>query len=236
MPPNTSQPRVPELVIKRSGFGLRALGLVSPGVRKITAQIKPYTRWWSDQNQVAAEAQGPLWVVVGDSTSIGIGASAPDRGYVGLVLQSLRSIDPSWRVINLAMSGARVDDGLERQIPILAGLPNPDLVSMNLGSNDVFWERSADLRQRLQSLVEQLPTGSYVSAVAGSSERAKLANRTLRSAALAGGHTSIQPWREDGPGERLAQDRFHPNDLGYAYISQAFARSFGVPGPDITHH
>lgn len=213
---------------------------MAPGVRRITKQIAPYTQWWSAQNQQALAAEGPLWIVLGDSTSIGIGASGPDRGYVGRVRSALRATDPDWRVINLAMSGARVDDGLERQLPLLVDLvgqaTEPPLVSMCLGSNDVFWERSGDLRERLKRLVGLLPPGSHVASVAGTSDRAKLANRALRGAARDLDLPTLNPWNEPGPGERLAEDRFHPNDLGYHYLSQAFARSFGVPGPPADQH
>ncbi|MFT7601740.1 MAG: lysophospholipase L1-like esterase [Acidimicrobiales bacterium] len=223
---------VPSLVTKKPALGLRALGLVSPGVRRVSAQIEPYTAWWDEQNQRAAKKDGPLWVVIGDSTSIGIGASAPDLGYVGRLLAGLQTQDPVWRVINLAMSGARVADGLDRQLPILASLPTPDLVTMCLGSNDVFWERSLDLRDRLRSMVAQLPSGSFVASAAGVSERARLTNRTLRSAAAQHSHHSVNPWNEPGSGTRLAADRFHPSDLGYAYMARPFARAIGVPLPE----
>ncbi len=224
---------VPSLVVNKPGLGVRALGLVSPGVRRVSAQIRPYTEWWNEQNHDAAGGDGPLWVVVGDSTAIGIGASAPDLGYVGLILAALRSRDPGWRVVNLAMSGARVADGLTRQLPILTGLPDPDLVTMCLGSNDVFWERSTSLRDDLQQMVSRLPEHAIVANVAGVSERARLANRALRSATAEHGLRSINPWNEPGIDRalRLAEDRFHPNDLGYAYMSQAFARTLDVPGP-----
>lgn len=231
---------VPPLIVNKPGLGVRALGLISPGVRRISAQIKPFTRFWDEQNQRAIESQGPLWVVVGDSTSIGIGASAPDLGYVGRVLDSLRTVDPTWRVINLAMSGARTDDGLNRQLPILKQLGGreagtPDVVTMCLGSNDVFWERSPDLRDQLRELVAGLPTGSYVASAAGVSDRARLANRALRAAAEEFGHTSVNPWNRPGADRaiRLAPDRFHPNDLGYAYMAQAFAEALGVPEPPL---
>lgn len=237
-PPDATEPdgRVPTLVVKKPGIGVRALGLVSPGVRRVSAQIEPYTAWWDRQNQQAVEATGPLWVVIGDSTSIGIGASAAHRGYVGLIADQLRLHDPSWRVINLAMSGARIADGLERQLPILADLPRPTVVSVCLGSNDVFWERSDDLDEQLRALVAGVPSGTRVAAVAGMSERARRANRVLRRAALDRGHEPLNPWNESGPGHRLADDRFHPNDLGYRYMAQAFARSLGVDGPATSEH
>jgi lysophospholipase L1-like esterase len=226
---------VPSLIVNNPGFGVRALGLVSPGIRRVSAQIRPYTEWWDTQNQAAAIADGPLWVVLGDSTAIGIGASAPDLGYVGQILSSLRTQDPAWRVINLAMSGARVEDGVTRQLPALATWPSAEAVTMCLGSNDVFWERTTTLRGELQQMVAGLPPGSFVATVAGISERAKLANRALRSAASTNRIGSIDPWNEPGADRslRLAPDRFHPNDLGYAHMAQAFARALGVPGPPL---
>ncbi len=226
---------MPPLHPKPPGLALRSLGLVIPGIRQVSAQIGPYTRWWSEQNQVAVRSDGPLLAVIGDSTAIGIGASAPDRGYVGLLRDSLDRRDRRrWRVVNLAQSGARVTDGLERQLPILAELAPPSLTICCIGTNDVVW--SADttaLRDRLRSLVAALPPGSVVGLVAGGSPRASVANRAVEDAASEGGHTVVDPWREPGPppGERLAEDRFHPSDLGYALMARPFARHLDAPEP-----
>lgn len=232
---------MPALTPKPPGLGLRSLGLIMPGVREITAQIPPYTRWWSDQNQTALRSDGPLLVVIGDSTAIGIGASAPDRSYVGLVRDGLDRRDghdtaDGWRVINLAQSGARVVDALDRQQPILANLAadpatSPDLVICTIGTNDVVW--SADttgLRSRLRTLVERLPAGTLIGRVAGASPRAHLANRALTEAASNGGHQLIDPWQEPGPParQRLAPDRFHPNDLGYRLMAIPYLRALGA--------
>lgn len=223
------------------------------GVRAVSAQIPPYTRWWSDQNQTALHGPGPLLVVIGDSTAVGIGASAPDRGYVGQLRDALNARDGfgtaaagprpdgSWRVINLAQSGARVADGLERQLPILQQLiesrnRTPTLVISLLGSNDVFWSRETTvLRGRLRELIQQLPTESLVGLVAGGSPRAMLANRAIRSTAGQHGHRIINPWNEPGPPPqaRLSYDRFHPNDIGYTMMSRPFARALGAPEPGL---
>ena len=139
---------VPTLEPKLPGVGLRSLGVVLPGIRSTTSQIKPFTKWWSDQNQTALAASGPLLVVIGDSTAIGIGASAPDRGYVGLLRDALSERDGlPWRVVNLAQSGAKTTDGLERQLPpghILTLEPG-ESITLNPGDWHAFWGQGGDV-------------------------------------------------------------------------------------------
>ncbi len=232
---------VPPLPVNPAGRGIRLLGRFARGVRSVSAQIEPYTNWWSEQNQTVLTEDGPLWVVIGDSTALGIGASEPGRGYVGVVAE-----ERGYGVINLAMSGARVRDGLERQLPILDELLStgvePSLVTMCLGSNDVFWRsgRQADgaLRAELAELIEGLPASQgtpnsacrvAVTTVAGVSDRAKLANRAIRRTAGEVGVPVIDLWDEgdEPPSERIAADRFHPNDLGYRRMADAVIATLG---------
>ncbi len=217
---------VPELVANPPGRGIRFAGRFVSGVRSVSNQIEPYTSWWNEQNQIAVRSDGPLWVAIGDSTALGIGASEPANSYVGIAAAEL-----GLRVVNLAMSGARVRDGLDRQLPILDDLMDKGIevacVTMCLGSNDVFWRSSSktdtDLRADLTEAIDRLPAGSAVTPAAGASERAKLANRAIRSAAARRGFPVMEVWGrgDEPPSERLASDRFHPNDLGYARMAEA---------------
>ena len=73
----------------------------------------------------------PLWVVLGDSTAQGVGASSPLNGYVGQVMSALaaKSSRP-WRVLNLSRSGAQTWQVIDQQLPVLEELGlTPDLVS-----------------------------------------------------------------------------------------------------------
>ena len=217
------------------------------GVATVADQVDPYTRWWNDRNQAALAEDGPLLVVVGDSTALGIGASHPANGYVGrlaaaLDAETVRVAGTPWRVINLAQSGAKLDDGLSRQVPIAGQVPTPDLLLCCLGTNDLVWGIDTNgLRAKARRLVEGVvavgaPVDRTVAcAVAGGSARARLVNRTIRSAAADGGVVAANPWNEPGPGptERLASDRFHPNDLGYGLMAKALGRPLGVEAGDI---
>ncbi len=232
---------MPPLHPKPPGLALRTVGRFVPGIRRISSQIKPYTEWWSEQNQSALHDDGPMLAVIGDSTAIGIGASSPGNGYIGRLRTALELRDGQrWQVVNVAQSGARVADGLERQLPIVEQLhrrDRPPAVTLSvIGTNDVVW--SADttvLRERLRELIAGLPEGAVVGLVAGASPRARVANRAVRNAAAEHGLTVIDPWREPGPPPqaRLASDRFHPNDIGHALMARPFARYLGAPEPPV---
>ena len=223
---------VPKLVPLPVGWTIRMLGSMLPGVRAALRQIDPYTAWWNKQNQNAVAMTGPLLAVVGDSTAIGIGASAPHRGFVGQVRDRLHEHHQgSWRVINLALSGARIQDALDRQLPVVEHL-RPDLVICCIGTNDVVWDRETTaLPSKLHQLAAGLPVGSYLSTLSGTSKRAQLANSAILSAADDHKLVVVNPWDEPGPPpkQRLAGDRFHPNDIGYELMGRAFARHLGLP-------
>ncbi len=240
---------LPPLSAKPPGLLLRVAGSLLDGVAAVTDQVEPYTRWWNDRNQAALTESGPLAVIIGDSTALGIGASHPANGYVGRLIAALdrettapdMTVTEPWRVINLAQSGAKLDDGLNRQLPIASTVPTPDLVVTCLGTNDLVWGLDTNgLRGKARSLVEgAIGLGAPVDrtvacSVAGGSGRARLVNRTIRSAAADHGVPAANPWNEPGPGAaaRLASDRFHPNDVGYALMGRALGRVFGVDAGD----
>jgi lysophospholipase L1-like esterase len=68
----------------------RLMRTLRPGVAATLGLGSEFRRYWEESNERARQADGPLWVAVGDSTAQGIGASAPDRGYVGQLLVRLQ--------------------------------------------------------------------------------------------------------------------------------------------------
>ena len=101
--------------------GERFLGGLLPGATARRLQTRAFADEWAASNIDARHATGPLWVVLGDSASQGIGATTRDAGYVGVVHEVLRRRD-AWRVVNLSRAGAGVADVLARQLPDLAEL------------------------------------------------------------------------------------------------------------------
>ncbi len=225
---NQSYPLQP-LPQGKPGFLITALSVVSSGVRTVTNQIEPYTTWWDAQNRENYLTDGPLLVIIGDSSALSIGASTPSKGYVPHVQSFLtkRNSQP-WRVVNLAKSGAKLDDALDRQLDELAKLHDVSLVICCVGSNDIFWSLSTvSLQRKIKELVNKLPEESLVGALAGGSPRAKASNVVLRKAAEQRGLPFVKPWNRPGPSgtARLAADKFHPNDIGYKLMAEAFTEA-----------
>lgn len=203
---------------------LRYTGLVLPGVRQVLGQVEPYARAWERGNADALGAQGPLWVALGDSMTQGIGASAHDRGWVGQLAGDL----PGHRVINLSFNGARVADVLERQLPAMRALSArlgvvPDLVTVMIGSNDLFSRRWRPLLlESTGPMLARLPRGTVVANQPGGRSTAAEFNRLVDRAVDRQGlvladfrDPRMRSWRG-----KVAADHFHPNDAGYAGMAQ----------------
>lgn len=217
---------------RRPGFGLRALGRVLPGVRAVQAHAEPWADAWHASNRVALETPGRRWVVLGDSMSQGVGASSWDAGWVNQLGAEVARVGHPLVVVNLSATGARTADVVEQQLPVLRSLPpargtdDPDLVTVLVGSNDLFAGRAARraLPDAFGSLVDALPRGAVVATLPQPRAAARAANRHVRRAADAGA-LELVDMRTDGPSTwsgRLASDFFHPNDAGYAEIARAF--------------
>jgi lysophospholipase L1-like esterase len=156
----------------------------------------------------------------------GLGASEPQLGWVGQLTHRLPSpVD----VVNLSQSGARVEDVSAQQLPAWQALPAApagEILTVLIGSNDAISPRHRNLLpEAFAELLKVLPVGAIVSTLPSPSRQAAQVNALLHTAAAAGririvtaGGLEPGAWRG-----RLAADRFHPNDAGYAMIADVFA-------------
>lgn len=202
---------------------VRVGGVFLPGIRRVWSNVDPYADAWHAHNLavLAAGGTGRRWVVLGDSMSVGIGASAHDRGWVGQLARRL----PPLVVVNLAATGARTADVVEQQLPAYdsIGRRDDDLVTVMVGSNDLFGGRAARARLGADyaALVDAVPAGTVVMTLPQPTGVASVANRHVEAAA-ATGRIRMLDLRLVGPTSwrgRLAADRFHPNDAGYEAIA-----------------
>jgi lysophospholipase L1-like esterase len=194
-----------------------------------------YRRYWEESNDGARHANGPLWVAVGDSTAQGLGASAPDRGYVGQLLARLREEQQRpWRVVNLSVTGARVADVALEQVPCIDDAGDPELVTCAVGANDVIRFGYRRVAEGYRVLIRTLPKGAVIATVPQGllPRRTHQLNEIIRADAPAAGLRIADAWAHTGPPwqGKYAADGFHPNDLGYADWCAAFADTIGLDG------
>lgn len=205
------------------------------GVAFVDVQARTYADYWTRQNETALLGDGPLWVVLGDSTAQGLGATSPLHGYVGQVANVLteRAGRP-WRILNLSRAGAQAAHVLNDQLPLLENLGiDPDLVTCGIGSNDILGTVPKKVHSNLTQLIRRLPSRSIVMdlllpdrfwAIGGlCSPYVAGINRTIHATAAERGLPIAElsrhvrpPWRG-----KLAPDLFHPNNLGYQQLTNA---------------
>jgi lysophospholipase L1-like esterase len=201
--------------------------------------------------QFGESGENLVYVVLGDSTAAGIGGNY-DRG---IAVTTARELARRYRVTmtNLSVSGAQLRDVRQKQLATAESL-RPDVVLLSAGANDVthltpIGSMRRDLREivrRLQAVnpdVRIVLTGSpdmgapprIPRLLRGlASHRTKLANRMFERE-VAEQHLTFAPIaRITGPLFRadpslFADDRFHPNDRGYATwfpaLNQALAEA-----------
>ena len=220
-----------------------ALSRAVPGIARVQRQIPRYARDWRDANLAALSRRGPRWIVLGDSMSLGVGASRFDAGWVNQLRDRLAADGTYYEVVNLSASGARVSDILVQQLPAWRALPartdddpRPDLVTVLVGSNDLFRK---SYRERLPGdfgeLLTRLPRGAVVASMPQPRAAALAVNQRIAEAQRSGavmvvelGGGGPRSWKG-----RLADDHFHPNDLGYAGIAGGFYDAIvGAPETD----
>lgn len=212
---------------RRPGSFLRVAGRVLPGIRRVQEQAAPYARAWHESNNQAVAGSGRLWVALGDSMTLGMGADAYDQGWVGQLAQRMRDAGDPVRVLNLAASGARVCDVLDQQLPALDTLGvQPDLVTVLIGSNDLLGRRHRPaLPDRFSRLLDRLPERSIVGNLPNPTRTVAELNAILGSRVAVGrlalaDMRHITSWRG-----KLATDYFHPNNSGHAMIADQFEQA-----------
>lgn len=209
---------------------LALLGVWGVRLWQLRQQVDRYRDYWSVPR---GEPGGILYVALGDSVAQGIGASEPERGYVGLLAERLRiATGRPVQIVNLSRTGAHVRDVVEDQIPRLAGM-SPDVVTVGVGANDIRDYDEARFRADIDALVAGVPPNTvvgdvpwfmhggtgrksgeaadYVAQVAGARE---LPVARLHRAMVGGGWTSMLT--------DFAADWFHPRDRGHRVWADAF--------------
>jgi acyl-CoA thioesterase-1 len=201
-----------------------------PGIARVQAQVQPFAAAWRVANDAARQAEGPLWVALGDSMSQGIGAADISGGWVGQLHARLTGHGLRLRLVNLSVTGARIGDVASQQLPQIPALGAPPaLITVLAGANDMFpISRRPPAVAQFTALLSALPAGQIVVATLPRRNGASRAINALIDREAASGQIQIAEMRgmtvRSLIGTRAA-DHFHPNERGYAGIATAFDRA-----------
>lgn len=214
------------------GLGLLLLLLIVVevvGLLRMKASVKTYANYWNQRSKQSGEL---TYVALGDSAAQSIGASKPQEGYVGLLADRLQAATgKKVRVINLSVTGARIRDVTTRQLPQLAQY-QPDIVTIEVGANDVVDFNEAAFRQDFAGLVKALPAHTYVADMPYFGGRLYTRERFARTASgiVANNlkNTDLRPVALHRVTEERksifnnSYDLFHPSDRSYKNWADAF--------------
>ena len=176
------------------------------------------------------------YLALGDSYTIGTGASDPSRAWPSIIAKRLGA-----ELTNPAVNGYTTLDLIRDELPYLDRF-RPDIVSVLIGVNDLVQGRPIDeYRRSLATIYEavkgrpvvavSIPTWSYVPAAAdfGGKEQVdtltRVFNEVAREEATQRGFTwvDIEAASTSGVGSVgwIADDDLHPGDAQYAAWADA---------------
>ncbi|HEX7175640.1 MAG TPA: SGNH/GDSL hydrolase family protein [Pyrinomonadaceae bacterium] len=180
-----------------------------------------------------------VYVALGDSTGVGVGARN-GGGYVARLFERLERARPGSRLVNLCVSGATTADVLRAQVGRVRQ-ERPTLVTLGIGINDLtrmvapeqfarnFEEIVTRLREATPAplVVANIPDISLAPVVpvflrAAASQRIQTFNASLAAVARAHGLRLLDAYafsHELIPThpEFFSPDGFHPSEEGYEF-------------------
>jgi lysophospholipase L1-like esterase len=196
---------------------------------ELYTQLARYQKYWNSSNLKSIHENDFVYVAFGDSAAQGIGASTPLKGYVGLIAQDLqRDRKQEVRIINLSKSGGKVADVLNEQLPLYKklGLKNRQLITIEIGANDIISFDSKKFEKEMDELMSKLPKKTIISDIpsfaggrhAKYEPRVIEANEIIHRLASKHGFSPAELYKRVKSNHNLrtfAADIFHPSDYGY---------------------
>jgi acyl-CoA thioesterase-1 len=200
----------------------------------LATSVSRYANFWSEKAKESGEI---TYLALGDSAAQGIGASSPMKGYVGLIAKEIeKQSGKSVRVVNLSKTGATLKDYLEEQA-LLVKEYKADLVTIEIGANDVKNFDRTKFREDFKKVLETLPDGSFVanmplfnsrpSSTPKAKEASKIIEEELRNYPKLNFVDLQTVTQQNQSIFGFAPDLFHPNNLSYKNWSNAFMVKIG---------
>jgi acyl-CoA thioesterase-1 len=198
-------------------------------IMKLYHNIGSYAHYWQSRSTENGEF---VYVALGDSAAQGLGASAPEKGYVGLLADRIQqTTGKTVRVVNLSVSGAKIQDVIQKQLPELQKY-KPDLLTVEIGANDVNSSYDkAQFQKDYDELASKLPKQAIVADIpyfGGIVRKNKVAIEASQSivAEVQKYHLALVNLQAETKQRQsflnYSADYFHPTDRGYRIWADAF--------------
>jgi lysophospholipase L1-like esterase len=240
--------RIRSAIVNGAAIVAGAAALFTTWVRRDLQQQKAilnetlpvHSAWWRAHAKQSGEL---LYVAIGDSAAQGIGASSPNKSYVGVLADHVRlATGQTVRVVNLSVSGATVALAVRDQLPRFEKI-TPDLVTVAIGANDIAQWHPEAFEAGIRTVFAALPPHALVADLPcfhlpHNERKVAAANQIIRR--VAGEHDlTVVPLHATTKraGIRsilthVAKDLFHPNDRGYRAWAEAFLPAISA---DVAH-
>jgi len=218
-------------VLGAAGYGARAgVRGQRAAAKRVVDMLPVHADWWRERLQ----HEGQLtYLAIGDSAAQGVGATAPHRGYVGLLARRIRHRSRmSVRVVNLSVSGATTWGARKDQLPKLRNY-TPDVCTVSIGANDIADFHPDKFERNLREVYGAVPSHAVVAElpcmfVPDRERKVAVANEIVHRVAEEFGLT-VAPLHTITKRVGLRRtffnsygDLFHPNDRGYEIWASAF--------------
>lgn len=209
---------------------------------KLAYSVKSHKSYWNNIINEPFEADDQMYVALGDSAAQGIGANKPQNGYVSLIAKELaRKTNKNVHTVNLSVTGARLQDTIDVQLPKLKNLPVNDetVITLEIGANEMLNYDASKFRHKMDTLLSVMPKQTIVSDIPyfGGGRYRRLepnvlqANRVITELAekynlrLAPLH---QVTKQRNNLFSNSADFFHPSNSGYKNWFEAFRKALDL--------
>ncbi|OII11644.1 hypothetical protein BIU97_07150 [Curtobacterium sp. MCBA15_009] len=228
-------------LVSSIGGGLLVAGSAALGTRagvkgqraaaqRVVDMLPVHADWWRERQQHEGQL---LYLAIGDSAAQGVGATAPSRGYVGLLARRIRHRSRmSVRVVNLSVSGSTTWGAKRDQLPKLQHY-SPDVCTVSIGANDIADFDPGKFERNIRAIYGAVPSHTVVAElpcmfVPDRERKVAVANEIVHRVAAEFGLT-VAPLHTITKRVGLRRtffnsygDLFHPNDRGYEIWASAF--------------
>jgi acyl-CoA thioesterase-1 len=223
--------------------------LVSLGfwlIKLLYLHITKYTfkSYWLKHNQKTATDGELIYVVLGDSTAQGIGAISPKQSFPYLVARWLqKQTGRPVRIINLSLSGAKVQNVIQDQIPQLNRIGPPHIVTVAVGANNIFKFNAESFESQMRTLLMMLPRESYIATVPSfggfwqsQDWKCVQASQLIEKLVKATNHHTADMYNDTHSHTNVfdyAPDIFHPNARAYKKWAVTFEKAMAQRIPEL---